>query len=440
MWTYHPDLLARPAPRYTSYPTAAEFTDAVGALDQAEAIRTLPRGSNISLYVHIPFCRDICWYCGCNTGRVNRTHRVADYLDALGAEIRTVSEQLGGRGTVSRIAFGGGSPNAISPIDFVRLLDTLLVNFPVDNLELSVELDPRSFGEEWAVALGKSGVSRVSLGVQTFDAAIQQRIGRVQPTDTIRTALARLRRHGIGSVNFDLMYGLPGQDIAILDATLDETIMLRPERIALFGYAHVPHMLPRQRRIDAVTLPGQAERFAMAAHGYRRLVDAGYVAVGFDHFALPGDPLAQAVMAGRLHRNFQGFTEDNCNTLIGFGASAISHLPNLFVQNQKNGGRYRMRASAPTLAGSRGVRISAEDQIRGTIIEALLCGRAADLSSLGDYSQLEGPLASFVSRGLARFDGRLLSISPPGLPYARTVAMLFDQHRALNMGSFSAAV
>lgn len=442
MWTYYPDLLDRAVPRYTSYPTAAEFTSDVGGSDQGEALGAVDASAKMSLYVHIPFCREICWYCGCNTGKVNRTHRVTDYLDALSTEIRTVSERLGRRGKVGHIAFGGGSPNAISPIDFVRLLDTLLVNFAVNRPELSVELDPRGFDEEWAVALGKSGVSRVSMGVQTFDTAVQQRIGRVQPAEMIRIALDRLRNHGIGSINFDLMYGLPGQNISILDATLDETIALRPQRIALFGYAHVPHMLPRQRQIDATALPDQAERFAMAAHGYHRLVEAGYNAVGFDHFALPDDPLAQAATSGRLHRNFQGFTDDDSQTLVGFGASAISQFPNLLIQNEKNSGRYRMLASAHMLTGLRGVKRNVDDRIRGAIIEALLCGRPADLGALDNHllAEAENLLAPFIARKLVMLDGRHLSVLPGGLPYARTIAALFDGHRSNLAPQFSTAV
>lgn len=440
MWNYYPDLLARPVPRYTSYPTAAEFTDAVGAEQQAEAIARIPRGSEVSLYVHIPFCSEICWYCGCNTARANRSQRLVAYLEALGNEIQLVAGQLSGRVGVTRIAFGGGSPNAISPIDFVRLLGTLLVSFRTCKPVVSVELDPRGFSEEWALALGKSGVSRVSLGVQTFDPGIQQRIGRIQSAELVELAVQQLRTHGVHSINFDLMYGLPGQDLALLDATLDRTIELAPERIALFGYAHVPHLLPRQQRIDVSALPDQAERFAMAAHGHDRLRDAGYVAVGFDHFALPGDALAQAAVRGRLRRNFQGFTEDQSEILIGLGASAISRLPGLFVQNEKNSGRYRALSHAGHFSGTRGIALSADDGARGRVIERLLCTGNADLSELSGPDRYRAALEPFLKRGLAQLDNNVLDITPRGLPYARTIAALFDDYRKEQSARFSTAI
>ena len=440
MWTYHPDLLARAVPRYTSYPTAAEFTGSVGMAQQEQALESVRVGTSASLYVHIPFCREICWYCGCNTARSNRPQRLAAYLDALADEVETVAARLKGRANVRHIAFGGGSPNAVSPVDFVRLLDRLFVNFAAGDARISVELDPRGFNDEWALALGKSGVSHVSLGVQTFNAEVQRRIGRVQPAALIEQTVDSLCKHGVSSINFDLMYGLPGQDIAMLDDTLDRTVILGPERIALFGYAHVPHLLPRQRRIDAADLPDQKQRFDMAEHGHGKLIDAGYRAVGFDHFALPGDGLAQAALGGRLRRNFQGFTEDESDILIGFGASAISVFPGLLVQNEKNSGRYRMLTSTRGLAGARGAVRTAEDCSRGRIIETLLCGGQADLDSLNGSSRYLDRLAPFLDRGLACLQDGLLGITPRGLPYARTIAALFDSYREEGQGRFSTAI
>lgn len=440
MWTYHPDLLTRAVPRYTSYPTAAEFTGAVGAEQQQRALDAIPDGTEVSLYVHIPFCSEICWYCGCNTARANRSQRLAAYLEALTDEIETVAARLAGRVKLNRIAFGGGSPNAMSPVDFVRLLAVLLINFRASDPVLSVEIDPRGFDGEWALALGKSGVSRVSLGVQTFDRGVQEKIGRVQPFEMIRDAVNELRRHGVASINFDLMYGLPSQDMSVLDETIDRSIALAPERIALFGYAHVPHMLPRQRRIDATALPDQMQRFAMAAHGHQRLSDAGYMPVGFDHFALPGDALSQAAVSGRLKRNFQGYTEDESEILIGFGASAISSFPQLLVQNEKNSGRYRMLSSSGRLAGTRGVARTADDRVRGQIIETLLCGGRADLSRLPAVERIGIDLDLFLETGLANLEGGCLSITPRGWPYARTIAALFDRYREVQPGRFSTAI
>ena len=437
MWPYYPELLARPVPRYTSYPTAVEFTDAVGEAALEAALDRVAVQEPVSIYVHIPFCQEICWYCGCNTGRANRSQRLDSYIDALHAEIRTIARHLAGRGQLRCIAFGGGSPNALSPIAFVRLVDSLLMAFAADSPTLSVEIDPRSFARGWALTLGATRASRVSLGVQTFDPAIQAAIGRVQPKDIIADAVERLRANGVSSLNFDLMYGLPGQDRDSLTASLDEAIGLEPDRIALFGYAHVPHLLPRQRRISAEALPDQAERFVMAALGHEQLVAAGYVPVGFDHFALPHDPLAKAALEGRLHRNFQGFTDDD-GAMIGVGASAISQFPDLIVQNEKNSGRYRMRAIAGRTSGERGVWRSAEDQRRGAVIEALLCGRAADIGTLEETVEVQ--LAPFLDRGLARLSEKRLWVTADGLPYARTIAALFDGYRAVSPQRFSTAI
>jgi oxygen-independent coproporphyrinogen-3 oxidase len=440
MWTYHPALLARPVPRFTSYPTAAEFSDATGADAQARALARVAPGEAASLYVHIPFCREICWYCGCNTGRANRHQRLAVYLEALVAEIRTVAAQLDGRARIGRIAFGGGSPNALSPEQFQLLLSALYEAFEIDRPTLSIELDPRGFAADWTAALAQAGVAYASLGVQTFDPAVQARIGRVQPHELIASTVAALRNAGVSSLNFDLMYGLPGQDQTSLEETLDQALALHPDRIALFGYAHVPHLLPRQRRIDAEGLPDQAARFAMAAFGHERLTRAGYEAVGFDHFALRGDPLAKAQREGTLRRNFQGFTDDRADVLIGLGATAISQFPDLIVQNEKNSGRYRMRALAGLLTGERGIARDTEDQRRARIIEDLLCGREAAVGPYLAAPELAERLQPFLDLGLARLDGDRLALTPEGRPYGRVIAALFDRFRAGQTQRFSTAI
>ncbi len=326
-WTYHPELLATPVPRYTSFPTAAEFRDDVGPEDMVEAIGEIAGRAAISLYVHIPYCREICWYCGCNTGAANRAQRLAAYLERLEQEILLFARYLDPSVRVGRIAFGGGSPNAISPSQFDRLVATLRQAFDCRDAVLSAEVDPRGFDAGWADAIRRNGVSRVSLGVQTLSPAIQAAIGRVQPKEMIDETVALLRAAGVGSINFDLMYGLPGQTDHDLEDTLAGCLQLAPERFAVFGYAHVPQMLPRQRRIDAGALPDGAQRFAHAALANARLTSAGYDQIGFDHFARPSDAIAIAAKAGTLRRNFQGFTEDPADVLLGIGASAISSFP-----------------------------------------------------------------------------------------------------------------
>ena len=431
MWPYFPQLIERPVPRYTSYPPATAFRDDVGAKDQAQALNAVTAGTPLSLYLHIPYCQQICWYCGCNTGAAGKTHRLTAYLAALEAEISLVAKMLGGRGKLHRIAFGGGSPNAIAPIDFVRIVDRLVTIFGAGaSPDLSVEIDPRAFTREWAMTLSIAQVTRVSFGVQSFDPAIQAAIGRIQPVDMIDTCLSALRARGITAVNFDLMYGLPFQTVEKLDATLDEVIRMQPSRIALFGYAHVPQMFPRQRRIDVSTLPGPQARFDQAAHGYGRLVAAGYVPIGFDHFALPDDPLAIAAAQGRVRRNFQGFTEDQADVLIGLGASAISLFPDVILQNQKNPGTYRETIGSGGLAGARGVRLQHEDRQRGTLIEQLLCQLDVRLDPGLLDAELTAHLSDFTALGIIARDGDRLSITERGRPYARNIAAAFDRHAA----------
>jgi oxygen-independent coproporphyrinogen-3 oxidase len=437
-WPFYPELLAKPVPRYTSYPTAAEFHDGVGQDEMAVALAGVSAGTSVSLYVHFPYCREICWYCGCNTGAANRERRLDAYLEALGREIDLVASRLAGRARVRRIAFGGGSPNAMPPEAFVALVERLRCVFEAQDPLLSVEIDPRGFDHRWAAALAAAGVGQASLGVQTFEPGIQRAIGRVQDAGMVAIAVDLLRASGVTSLNFDLMYGLPGQDIAALAGTLQETAALGADRIALFGYAHVPHLIPRQRRIDASLLPSTEARFRQAEFGHEWLAGRGYEPVGFDHFASPSDPLARAARDGRLRRNFQGFTDDDAEVVIGLGASAISAFPHLLVQNAKNTGHYRMLALAGRLPAERGVARSREERARGAIIEALLCRGEADAGVFAEAASAR--LEPFATRGLLSWAGTQLVLAPAALPYARTIAAVFDNWRQPDAHRFSNAV
>ena len=284
------------------------------------------------------------------------------------------------------------------------------------------------------------GVERASLGVQTFAEHCQQAIGRVQPEELIVQTVDWLREAGVASINFDLMYGLPGQTLDDLEDSMHRTRVLGADRVALFGYAHVPHIVARQRVIDATNLPDRDQRFAMASAGFGYFLTHGYVPVGFDHFAKAGsDPLAAAATSGRVRRNFQGFTDDPSDVLIGLGASAISSFPGLLAQNEKNSGRYRMKAGDGQLTVTRGIHRSADDRYRGAIIERLLCdGRSRVGSRL--LAEVTPRLTPFIDRGLAHIDREWLSIEPDGLPYARTIAALFDPYRTVSARQFSSAV
>ena len=437
MWPYYPDLLATPVPRYTSYPTAAEFGDIAPTL-YPHALERVE--GDVSVYVHIPFCEKICHYCGCNTGAAGRRQRLDSYLVALDREIAVVSALLPRNARINRVSFGGGSPNALSPVDFVRLVERLTVAFRVSDPIFSIEFDPRTMSADWAQTIATVGIERASLGVQTFAAHCQQAIGRVQDEDTIVRTVDWLRDAGVTSLNFDLMYGLPDQTEEDLVDTLHRSRVLGADRIALFGYAHLPHVIPRQRAIDASQLPDQKARFDMAALGFANLCTHGYVPVGFDHFARPGgDPLAHAALAGTLRRNFQGFTDDAAPNLIGLGASAISQFPHLIAQNEKNSGRYRMLASQGLLTAHRGVERSADDRARGAVVEQLLCHGSARLSP-HLAAEVARRLCPFTVRNLASIEGDRLIIAPDGLPYARTIAALFDPYRDSPKSRFSSAI
>ncbi len=437
MWPYIPRLLETPVPRYTSFPTAAEFRDDVGEQDFLDSLSSAK--GDISLYIHIPYCEKICWYCGCNTGAANKKQRLASYLDALHREIALVAEHVPAEAKVKRISFGGGSPNAIAPVDFVRLFEAIMIAFPLDNPVISTELDPRSFGDDWISVLRSVGVTRASLGVQTFAPHCQEAIGRVQPLCMIERSTNRLRDAGITSLNFDLMYGLPGQSEEDLTNSLRLATLLGADRLAVFGYAHVPHLIPRQRRIDDSNLPSIKTRFAMAETAFKHLVREGYEAVGFDHFALPDDPLSQATRAGTLHRNFQGFTDDPAPVLIGLGASAISSFPDLLIQNEKNSGRYRMQLSQNHIPATLGIRRTRADQQRGDIVEQLLCrGRAKP--SLALLEDAWPRLEPFIEAGVCNILDEEVVIAPHGLPYARGIAAAFDPYRQIDKRRFSSAI
>ena len=436
MWTYIPELLATAVPRYTSYPTAADF----GPLEPGTIERAVAgAGGDISLYLHIPFCEQICFYCGCNTAASGKRARVEAYLAALHEEIATVGSLLPQGARVRRIAFGGGSPNAIATAEFLTLVDALHAQLPLAAPEWSIELDPRSLTAEWSGVIASTGITRASMGVQTFAAHCQKAIGREQSLTMICRSTDWLRQGGVTSLNFDLMYGLPHQSEADLEDSLELTRKLGADRIAVFGYAHVPHLVPRQSMIREGDLPGAAARFTMASEAYRILTAGGYRAIGFDHFALPHDPMARAAAQGTLRRNFQGFTDDPSDVLIGLGASAISGFPGLLAQNEKHTATYRQLSEGGSLSARHGIVRSAEDQFRGAVIEALLCRGEADLSP-GLLSEVQHRIAPFSAAGLAHIDDNRLTIRPEGLPYARVIASLFDAYRQTGHRRFSSAI
>lgn len=441
MSSYQPQLLAKTVPRYTSYPTAAEFHEGVGAVEHLAGLDAIGEGEQLSLYIHIPYCREICWYCGCNTGAANRSQRLASYLDRLGQEIELLASALAGRGYVTRIAFGGGSPNAIAPEQFRHLVDGLRSAFSISpDAIVSVEIDPRGFDEDFAAALAEAKIQRASLGVQTFSSQVQAKIGRAQSCETIAKAVDLLRLAGVTSLNFDLMYGLPSQEASDLLDSLAISQTMGADRLAVFGYAHVPHLIPRQRKIDADELPGPEARFHQARVAHEALVASDWLPVGFDHFAKAHDPLAVALKEQRVRRNFQGFTDDPCDTLIGLGASAISRLPGLLVQNERNTGRYSTIVGGGQLATMRGIAMPAAECLRARLIEQLLCQGSAEIGELNDRLSVRFRLREFEYARLIHWSGWRLELLSDSLPYARTIAAALDPWRSTSVVQFSNAV
>lgn len=444
---YFPELAGRSVPRYTSYPTAADLNDATGAEAQRSALTAIADDAPVSLYVHIPYCQSICWYCGCNTGLAGRADRIEAYRDALGREMDLVAPLV--RGRVGQVHFGGGTPNVLDPVAFTALARRLGDAFAIPaDAAWAVEIDPRCFTPAHAEAMAAAGVRRISIGAQSFAPRVQAKIGRIQPLRAVADAVAAARRAGIAGINLDLMYGLPAQTLDDVAATIQAARTLDPDRIALFGYAHMPRLLPRQRRIDESALPGAEARFWQSALGHDLLVEAGFVAIGFDHFARPDDSLARAHRQGALRRNFQGFTDDPADALVALGASAISGFPGAIVQNEKHVGSYRMRVANGMLAGVRGIERDSDDQLRATIIERLLCDGTVDAGAMAGaagravetFDAALERLAPLVELGIVALAGRRVTIAPVGRPYARLAALVFDRYRSEAVQRFSRAI
>ncbi len=370
-------------PRYTSYPPSPEFSPSVSSDAYAGWLSSLPSAAPASLYLHIPFCRSMCWYCGCHTTITAKDQPVVEYLNLLRKEVDMVATLAPQPLQVDRVHFGGGTPTIVAPSDFIALADLLRNRFGfADAAEIAVEIDPRTLTIEMAGALGGAGVSRASLGVQSFDPVVQRAVNRVQSEETTIEAVDRLRLSGVGSINFDLIYGLPHQTVRSCIDTASMAAAMRPDRVAVFGYAHVPSFKKHQRMIDETALPDGIARIEQALAIAEALVAAGYVQIGLDHFALPDDDLAQSEAMGKLRRNFQGYTTDNCETLIGFGASAIGRTHHGYVQNQVGLGLYADSITSERLATARGCQLTAEDRLRAEIIERLMCEFKADVPAI----------------------------------------------------------
>ncbi|MDQ0563581.1 oxygen-independent coproporphyrinogen-3 oxidase [Rhizobium mesoamericanum] len=424
-------------PRYTSYPTAPSFSPTVGAEEYARGLEDVGTAGPVSIYLHVPFCRSMCWYCGCHTTITRQDAPVLEYLDVMKQEIELVAFAAGNSVPVKNIHFGGGTPTIMKPDEFADLMKKLKSAFEFeDQNSVAVEIDPRTLTAAMIEALGENGVNRASLGVQSFDPIVQKAINRVQSFEQTQAAVSGLRAVGVSSINFDLIYGLPHQTVRSCVETVALATRLRPERLAVFGYAHVPLFKKHQRLIDDAALPDAYERNDQAEAIADELVKAGYVRIGLDHFALPDDELAVAARRGTLRRNFQGYTTDTCNTLVGLGASAIGRLPTGYIQNHVPIGLYAERVSAGVLPTAKGYLLTPEDKLRAKVIERLMCDFEVDLKQLtcefgydADFLlDRNDRLRDLEADGVVTVSDGRVSVSQRSRFMVRAVAAAFDAY------------
>ena len=428
--------LGKPVPRYTSYPPATAFKEGVTAREYVAALALLSPEDPVSLYLHVPFCQSLCLYCGCHTCPTQHHERVTNYLGFVLRELQNLGQSSERSRRISHVHFGGGSPNILSEKDFGLVFSLLVRDFDMSTCkEIAVEMDPRLITQAQIKNLALCGVTRVSLGVQDFDPNVQHAIGRPQSFELVREACDMIREEGIREINFDLMYGLPLQSPASVAETARDAVSLLPERIALFSYAHVPQAKKHQKALEQYILPGPYACLAMEEAARNVLREAGYVEVGMDHFALPGDSLAKAAQEGKLRRNFQGYTDDNASALLGVGASSIGSTPAAFFQNARDEKEYMEAIRTHGFATTRGLRLSGEDKLRAEVIETLMCTLSVNLEdvcrkhhfALATFAKEIEDLKPFETCGLIRRSGTTISLAIPHRMAIRVVAAVFDK-------------
>lgn len=436
-------------PRYTSYPTAPHFTPDIGAESYSQWLCELAKEESLSLYIHIPFCAELCLYCGCHTSVVRRYAPIGAYVALIQQEISLVGRHLGKGRPVTHIHWGGGTPTILSPRHLQAITQTIHENFDIrDDAEIAIEIDPRTLSLEHVKALTAIGVNRASLGVQDFNETVQRAVNRIQSYEMTKRVAAWLREAGILRLNLDLMYGLPHQTSETVLQSLSQAIELRPDRIALFGYAHVPWMKRHQALLPEKHLPDADERLSQMQAAGDAICREGYVAIGLDHFARPDDDIVDALKHGRLRRNFQGYTTDEASTLIGFGTSSIGALPQGYVQNASKTVDYRRAISTGRLATARGVPLTEEDRLRRDVIERLMCDLSVDLDAIArDHGRNSNAFESEIeavdamaSNGLAIRNGTRITVPGEARAYLRLVCAIFDQHLSAGVKQHSRAV
>ena len=441
--------LSAPVPRYTSYPTAPHFHDGVGEADYRNWLGRLPKQQGVSLYIHIPFCDRMCWFCGCHTKQVNRYDPIPPSLHAVGQEVSLLREAIGFSPVLNRLHLGGGSPSMLRREDLEGLRACIEAQFQLDDrTEISIEIDPSDLSGEEFESYRAFGVTRASIGVQDFDERVQKAINRPQTFEQTAAVVEGLRKVGVRSLNIDALYGLPHQTEATVSRSIEQVRTLQPDRVALFGYAHVPWMKPNQKLIPEAALPDALARVRQAKVASDILQAGGYLPIGMDHFALPQDSLTIAAAQGRLHRNFQGYTDDACTTLLGVGASSIGRLSDGYVQNETATGNYMRAVAKGQLPVSRGITLTDEDKLHGDIIENLMCRYSFAISALrADHGSLSDRIVPYIRQALdadpydlADFDGETFRILPHGHAFVRTVASWFDTRMKQKQARYSMAV
>ena len=433
-------------PRYTSYPPATKFSNDVQPQGFSDWITTIPAGTRVSLYLHVPFCRRLCWFCACRTQGVNSDEPVLAYIETLKQEIALIADLLPQGVEVARLHWGGGTPTLLGPAAITDLAATVWRHFPrAEAAEFSVEIDPNEIDNARLDALAAAGMNRASIGVQDFDPEIQKTIGRIQSYEITRDAVEGLRARGIHSLNADILFGLPDQNRTRITESVQKLLSLSPDRVALYGYAHVPWMAKRQQLIPTDALPTPEERLDLFETAERLFKWDNYQAVGIDHFARPSDGLAQAARTGRLRRNFQGYTDDTCDVLIGLGASSISRFPQGFAQNSAGTAAYQKSIRSGALATGRGHVFKDDDRLRARLIEALMCDfhiASAEIldAGLADQATLDTlyRTASDAFPGMVHHDATGFEILPPGRPLTRLIARAFDAYEMQADGHSSA--
>jgi oxygen-independent coproporphyrinogen III oxidase len=439
----------RRVPRYTSYPTAPHFSTAVDGAAYAAWLAALPDDAALSLYLHVPFCASLCLFCACHTTVARRPEPLAAYAATLLAEIDLLADTIGRRLAVRHVHWGGGTPTALPPDAMLAVMQRLRVRFDLPGTaEIAVEVDPRTLSPASIDGLARMGTTRVSLGVQDFDPAVQQAINRHQSLELTAQCATQLRAAGIASINLDLIYGLPYQTTEGVTETVRQALSLDPDRAAVFGYAHVPWMKKHQALLPEAALPGPEDRFAQRQAVEATLIGHGYAPIGLDHFARPEDALARAAADGRMKRNFQGYTTDDAPVLLGFGASSIGAMPQGYVQNHPGVPAWREAVKAGALPTARGIVMTAADRLRRDVIEQIMCRMEVDLramaqrhhAGLGELMDAAPALQDMARDGLIDWQGDRLTVTAPGRPFVRGVAAAFDTYLRLGAARHSAAV